>query len=184
MNITRQFVIMPVPCRWRKSRPKTAAASRLPTTYPSCSRPEKNPRPRAGSVSRASAAPTPHSPPMATPNSARQMRKLCSVGAKADANSKTEKDTTLSISVGRRPYRSAIAPNRRAPAGRITSVQKIASATCFTPAWKSTAIAFRQKVSRKKSKASSVQPRKQAENVLRCTRVSARISLKYGIAES
>ena len=34
---------------------------------------------------------------------------------------------------GRRPYRSAIAPNSNAPTGRMTSVQKMASATCLTP---------------------------------------------------
>ena len=106
---------------------------------------------------------------MAMPNSARQTRKLCSVGAKAEASSKTEKAMTLTISVGRRPYFSAMAPKRKAPTGRMTRVQNIASATCLQPTWKVTAIAFRQKVSRKKSKASRVQPRKQAEKVLRWT---------------
>jgi hypothetical protein len=72
----------------------------------------------------------------------------------------------LRISVGRRPYRSAISPKRNAPTGRITSVQKIASAITLIPTWKSAAIACRQIVSRKKSNASSVQPRKQAVNVL------------------
>jgi len=67
--------------------------------------------------------------------------------------------------------------------GRMTRVQKMASATCLMPTWKSAEIAFRQKVSRKKSKESSVQPRKQAENVLRWTLVSARTSLNICIAK-
>ena len=78
------------------------------------------------------------------------------------------------ISVGRRPKRSAIIPNRNAPTGRNASVMKIASATAETFVWNCVAMALTQKVRMKKSKASSDQPRKQAMNVFRCTGVSLR----------
>src|ERR1017187_2409748 len=65
----------------------------------------------------------------------------------------------------------------------MTSVQETAATTCLRPTWKSAAMAVRQKVSRKKSKASKVQPRKQAEKVLRWTRVRARNLPRKGIAE-
>ena len=55
------------------------------------------------------------------------------VGANAEASPNTENDTMFSISVGRRPNRSAIKPKRNAPTGRIASVQKIASATDLMP---------------------------------------------------
>ncbi len=88
-NSTRHAVNIPVPCRVGNSR-YTSAASILPTTYPSCNNPEKNPRPSAGKLSSASAAPTPHSPPIATPNSARIARNQPNVGANADAITNTE----------------------------------------------------------------------------------------------
>ena len=53
--------------------------------------PENVPRPSLGKVSNTSAAPTPHSPPIAIPNSARRTRSAFSEGAKAQANSITEK---------------------------------------------------------------------------------------------
>ena len=65
--------------------------------------PEKVPRPSLGSVSNASAAPTPHSPPMAMPKSARSTSSTFSEGAKAQASSITEKLRMLAISTGRRP---------------------------------------------------------------------------------
>src|ERR1700744_900182 len=120
---------------------------------------------------------------MATPNKARHTRKLCSVGASAEASSKAEKANTLTIRVGRRPSLSAIAPNKNAPPGRIASVQKMASSTCLRLVWKLPAIAVRQKVSRKKSNASRVQLRKQAEKVLRWTESRERKLPAKGIAE-
>src|SRR6202166_985609 len=78
------------------------------------------------------------------------------------------------ISVIRRPYRSAMSPKRNAPTGRIASVRKIASATAETFAWNCVAIALTQNVRIKKSNASSDQPKKQAINVFRCTGVSRR----------
>src|ERR1039458_7394795 len=118
------------------------------------------------------------------PNSARQTRKLDNVGASAEASSNAEKAMTLTMSVGRRPYFSAMEPKRNAPTGRMARVQKMASSACLRPVWKVTAMAVRQKVSRKKSKASRVQPRKQAEKVLRWTRVRERKWPAKGIAES
>src|ERR1700722_8272149 len=78
------------------------------------------------------------------------------------------------ISVIRRPYLSAISPNRNAPTGRIASVRKIASATADTFAWNCVAIALTQNVRIKKSNASSDHPKKQAINVFRWTGVSRR----------
>src|SRR5580698_7647488 len=97
--------------------PYAAAASRFPATYPSCSSPEKNPRPSAGSDSSASAAPTPHSPPIAMPNNARDARNSGQLGENADASSNTEKQTMFAISTGRRPNFSASQPNNNAPTG-------------------------------------------------------------------
>jgi hypothetical protein len=52
-----------------------------------------------------------------------------SEGAKAEPNSKTEYAMISIIRVTRRPKRSAIIPNRKAPTGRMAKVRKIASAT-------------------------------------------------------
>ena len=139
------------------------------------------PRALGGMDSMASELPSPHSPPMAMPNRARQMRKLVSEGAKAEARPKTENETMFSIRVGRRPKRSAIRPKRRAPTGRMTSVQKIASAMDLMLTWKSAAIALRQRVRRKKSNASSVQPRKHAAKVCLWTALSDRSSLRIAM---
>src|SRR5690242_1132285 len=109
---------------------------------------------------------------MATPKSALQTIKTCNVGAKADASSKIENEIMLTIRVGRLPYLSANTPKISAPKGRITRVQKIASAIFGIPTWKSAAIAFRQTVSKKKSTASSVQPKKHAAKVLLWVEVS------------
>jgi hypothetical protein len=68
---------------------------------------------------------------MAMPKNALHIRKLVSVGAKAEASSKMEKATMFSMSVGRLPNRSASRPKIRAPKGRMTKVQKIASAICL-----------------------------------------------------
>ena len=66
-----------------------------------------------------SEAPTPHSPPMATPNSARMMMKATSEGARPEANSKTVKVNTLMISTGAgrccRPYNRIAARRAAAP---------------------------------------------------------------------
>ncbi len=71
-------------------------------------------------------APTPHSPPIAMPYSARRIRNTVSVGAKPVANSSAEYSTTSTISVGRRPKRSASRPNRNAPIARVASVSVMA----------------------------------------------------------
>ncbi len=60
------------------------------------------------------------------------IRNTFSEGANADANSNTEYAMMSTISVGRRPNRSAIIPNRNAPTGRIASVRKIASVIAET----------------------------------------------------
>ena len=156
------------------SVPYSRAANRYPTTYPSCSSPEKKPRPSVGRVSKVSAAPTPHSPPIATPKRARVTKKNVRLGENADASSNTEYAMMSSISVGRRPNRSAILPNRNAPTGRIASVRKIASLIVETLAWNWPASAFRQNTRIKKSNASSDQPRKHATKVFRCVAFSRR----------
>src|SRR6202035_6048222 len=93
---------------------------------------------------------------------------------KAEASSKTEYETMLSISVGRRPKRSAMRPKRKAPMGRMARVRKIPSATAETLVLKSVAMALRHQTMMKKSKASSDQPRKQAMKVRRCVGVRVR----------
>jgi hypothetical protein len=65
--------------------------------------PLKTPRPAVGSVSKVSAAPTPHSPPIARPKSARSTSSAPSEGAKAQASSITVKLRMFAISTGRRP---------------------------------------------------------------------------------
>ena len=71
------------------------------------------------------------------------------------------------ISGMRRPKRSPSKPKINAPTGRIASVMVIAYPRSATLVPKSCAIGTITNVSRKKSNASSVQPRKQAMNVLR-----------------
>src|SRR5215471_16770794 len=72
----------------------------------------------------------------------------------------------------RRPYRSPNHPKMNAPTGRIISVIVIAKATCSIVFPNSCPTDEKTNVSRKKSSASSVQPRKQAMKVLRCARLS------------
>lgn len=55
--------------------------------YPCCSKPLKKPRRCGGSASIVSAAPSPHSPPIATPKSARRTRKIVKFGEKAVSSS-------------------------------------------------------------------------------------------------
>ena len=74
-------------------------------------------------------------------------------------------------SAGRRPYRSATRPNRRAPIGRIAKVTTIATVTSVIAVPNSAAIACTTNTRRKKSNASNVQPRKLAITALRCAGV-------------
>ena len=60
---------------------------------------------------------------------------------------------------GRRPKRSPSQPKQKAPIGRAASVRKTPCATAFTSVPNSFEIAESMKTMRKKSKASSVQPR-------------------------
>ncbi len=60
------------------------------------------PRPSLGRDSKTSAAPTPHSPPMAIPNSVRNTSSTWSEGANAQASSMTEKPRIFATSTGRR----------------------------------------------------------------------------------
>ena len=70
------------------------------------------------------------------------------------------------INTGRRPNRSANRPNTNAPKGRAASVSTEARATAFTSEWNSAAMALNMKTIRKKSKASSDQPRNEAITAL------------------
>src|SRR6516225_8533145 len=63
------------------------------------------------------------------------------------------------MSGSRRPYRSASRPNRNAPTGRNASVAVRVSAISASVLWNSRPMAVRQETTRKKSKASRVQPR-------------------------
>ncbi len=71
------------------------------------------------------------------------------------------------ISGMRRPNLSPRKPKMNAPSGRIIRVSVIPNATSGIVRPNSCATGTSTKVSRKKSKASSAQPRKQATNVLR-----------------
>jgi hypothetical protein len=77
----------------------------------------------------------------------------------------------------RRPKRSARIPKMRAPTGRMASVSVTANKTAGSPTLNSFAIRSVTKVTRKKSKASSDQPRKLARKVYRCSRERDRIKL-------
>src|SRR5271170_6875413 len=80
----------------------------------------------------------------------------------------------------RRPKRSANHPKMTAPSGRHMSVSVIANATVGIVLLKSVEMRVTTKVSKKKSNASSVQPRKDATNVLRAAGVSsARTFIRY-----
>src|SRR6266581_4983257 len=72
----------------------------------------------------------------------------------------------------RRPNLSPRMPKMNAPTGRIISVTVIANATLGMVCPKSWPIGTRTNVTRKKSSASSAQPRKQATKVFRCSRLS------------
>src|SRR5580692_5146180 len=122
-------------------------------------------------VSIVSEAPTPHSPPMATPYSARRMINTVRLGAKPDANSRIEYSRMSTIKVGRRPQRSAARPKMKAPIGRIASVSRIAHVTVEISVWNSAAMSFSTNTSRKKSNASSDHPRKLAATTCFCSLV-------------
>src|SRR2546421_2324172 len=72
----------------------------------------------------------------------------------------------------RRPKRSARIPKMSAPTGRSINVSVMVNAIAGRATLKSFAIRSVTNVTRKKSKASSVQPRKLARKVLRCSRLS------------
>ena len=75
------------------------------------------------------------------------------------------------ISGVRRPKRSARIPKMSAPTGRSINVSVMVNAIAGRATLKSFAIRSVTNVTRKKSKASSVQPRKLARKVLRCSRL-------------
>src|SRR5580692_12724486 len=122
-------------------------------------------------VSIVSEAPTPHSPPIATPYKARKMMNTVRLGAKPDANSRIEYKRMFVIRVGRRPQRSAARPKMKAPIGRIANVNRIAIVTSEISVWNSAAMSFSTNTSRKKSKASSDHPRKLATTTCFCSLV-------------
>jgi hypothetical protein len=96
---------------------------------------------------------------MAKPNKARIMSSWVNDPARPDKAEKAENARITIIRIGRRPKRSASNPKKSAPNGRAARVTKIATATDFTSVPNSTEIAFSMNTSRKKSNASSVQPR-------------------------
>jgi hypothetical protein len=73
----------------------------------------------------------------------------------------------LNIRGRRRPQRSAAAPKISAPSGRNISAIVIAKAVTGIDSLKSSAIFETTKVTKKKSNASRVQPRKAAKNAVR-----------------
>ena len=77
------------------------------------------------------------------------------------------------VSVGLRPNRSASRPNRNAPTGRMPSVRRTAVETTCMLECSSAAMSLNMKTMRKKSNASSVQPKYAAITTLRCFLVHA-----------
>src|SRR5271154_4695537 len=94
--------------------------------------------------------------------------KTVKFGAKPEANSRIEYKRISTINVGRRPQRSAARPKMKAPIGRTANVNRIASVTFEISVSNSAATSFRTKTSKKKSKASSDQPRKLAATTCFC----------------
>ena len=82
-----------------------------------------------------------------------------------------EYNRMLTIRVGRRPQRSAARPNKYAPTGRIANVSKMANVTSVIWVLNSCAMSLSTNTSRKKSKASRVQPKKQAATTCLCSLV-------------
>ena len=99
---------------------------------------------------------------MAKPKAVRSTNSTARLGARPEASSSTENNRMSTISTGRRPNRSASMPNTSAPNGRAASVSMLATATAGTSVWNCLAMAENMNTIRKKSKASSVQPRKLA----------------------
>src|SRR6202140_2168106 len=131
-------------------------------------------------------APTPHSPPIATPYRARRMINTVKLGAKPDANSRTEYKRISIIKVGRRSQRSAARPKMKAPTGRIANVKRMAGVTFEISVWNSAAISFSTNTRRKKSKASSDQPRKLAATTCFCSLVqpdNAEIAIEFASSD-
>src|SRR5258708_5362303 len=81
-------------------------------------------------------------------------------------------DTTF----GRLHLRPDRRPKMKAPKGRVANVSRSAKLTVFMSVPNSCAMSFRMKTTRKKSNASSVQPRKLAMITLRCSDVRSVIS--------
>ena len=132
-----------------------------------------------------SEAPTPHSPPIATPYNARSTISTVRLGAKPEANSSTEYRRMSTIRVGRRPQRSAARPKMKAPIGRIASVSRMASVTFEISVWNSVAMSFSTNTSRKKSNASSDQPRKLAATTCFCSLVQPdNAAMAIGVASN
>ena len=71
------------------------------------------------------------------------------------------------MSGSRRPQRSAIRPKMNAPTGRNSRVTKYTRAISLSDLWNSRPMAVRHITTRKKSKASRVQPRNPARTAAR-----------------
>src|SRR5258705_5795278 len=84
------------PMYWN-SRPYTIDARKYPVGYPDCSKPETKPLACGGMDSMVSDAPTPHSPPIATPKMARSTIRAVRFREKTDANSIIEYNSTSTI---------------------------------------------------------------------------------------
>lgn len=111
---------------------------------------------------------TPHSPPIATPESARSTRNTVSVGAKPKAISIAEKIRMLAIRAGLRPYLSAKRPNSNEQMTRSPSVRVMPQLMVVMDAPNSRAMSPITKIMMKKSNASIVQPKKQARTTWYC----------------
>ena len=120
---------MPCACRCGKNSPYSARPAGCRRHIPPAAVPRRSRAPPPADVSSASAAPTPHTPPIATPNSARIARKLCKRRERTPRRVQRPRSVrhSPSASAGGR-YFSASRPNSNAPTGRMNSVQKMLSA--------------------------------------------------------
>src|SRR5579862_1259226 len=83
------------------------------------------------------------------------------------------KNAMFAIKIGRRPKRSASRPNTNAPIGRVIKLAVMVNAISEIGRWNSLAIAETQNTRTKKSKASTVHPRKPEATAFLVLRSSA-----------
>src|SRR5579862_2723229 len=108
--------------------------------------------------------PAAHSPPMPMPNNARSANSMPYDVEKPLRNAKTENHSTDSISGSLRPYLSATDPEATPPTSRMMSVTVPSAPASARSTVKLFWMSMRMKVEMVKSNASTIHPRKTAQN--------------------